>query len=1144
MKEIFISFILVAMFCLSNLYADSTYVEGTITNATWTKNNSPYCVIGDINVASLEIKPGVTILFLGNYKFDITGKITAIGTEQDSIIFTKVDSISGWQGLYFNEIAPGSEIELCKIEGSLNRGIHIHNSNPVIKKCRIKSNYVHSSSHGGHPYIYGGGIYSNTTLELENCIIEGNYSSAYNSYGGCTAEGGGIFIDGSLELINCEVKNNSAKSSAQWGQPYGRGGGILVNNGNLYIKNTIIAYNSCRTTGGGIYIRNGKCEIINSTIAYNNPHGIGTDSDSTVIINSILYFNNNENDQIAGTVKATYCDIQNGYEGEGNIQYNPVFKSPQELIIVDGSPCVDAGNPDPLYNDVYFPPSLGTVRNDMGAHGGPTPIGIEPASEITVISPNGGEIWGIGITDTILWSSSNVTGDIKIDIYNKKINSWSTINGNVPNTGSYIWTPDSTYISDSCLLKISSISNAAIFDQSDFKFCIGRKGDVNFDGVVNEIDIQMIVDIILLLIIPTPCEFWAADCNDNGDINSADIQCAINIFLENAHIIVISPNGGEVWSTYVPQTIVWDPSIVASKVRLEISIDAGNNWITITDSTENDSSYSWTPTPDFISENCRIKITSINSDSIYDQSDYDFTISSSTHFKYKTTDESYSIVIDAATLDSISLALGDEIGVFTPAGLCVGASIWTGTVPLDLAAWRDDPQTPDSIDGYQSGEKMYFRVWDSSSGTTDDYEATPTYSVGNGTFGYSFYSRISLLEAFTSITQTIVLYQGWNWISFYVEPSDLNVETIFSQTTHLEILVNRAGKFYIPGVINGIGDLNILEGYKLFVSEDDTVTVTGQRVPFETPIPLSLGWNFIAYLPQVPIPIEIALGSIVSKLEIVKQDDGKFYVPNVINSIRDMAPGEGYKLYVNEACTLVYSVGSLVMSIHDKMSFVNSADTTVHFKFKDNTGESYSIVIDEATINGQIIEINDEIGVFTSDSLCVGASVFTGSFPIGLTAWKDDSQTSEVDGYITGDTMCFRIWDASENIEHSAIASYMSGDSTFESSFYSHISLLQAVTTSVDISTIDIPSEYFLSQNYPNPFNMETNIIFALPNDQNVVVKIYNIQGQLITTLEEGFKKAGIHKVNWNASNESSGIYICRFQAGRYSKILKLLLLK
>ena len=48
----------------------------------------------------------------------------------------------------------------------------------------------------------------------------------------------------------------------------------------------------------------------------------------------------------------------------------------------------------------------------------------------------------------------------------------------------------------------------------------------------------------------------------------------------------------------------------------------------------------------------------------------------------------------------------------------------------------------------------------------------------------------------------------------------------------------------------------------------------------------------------------------------------------------------------------------------------------------------------------------------------------------------------------------------------------------------------------------------------------------------------------LYTTLDDGFKKAGTYKVNWNVSNESSGIYICRFQAGGYVKILKLLLIK
>lgn len=115
----------------------------------------------------------------------------------------------------------------------------------------------------------------------------------------------------------------------------------------------------------------------------------------------------------------------------------------------------------------------------------------------------------------------------------------------------------------------------------------------------------------------------------------------------------------------------------------------------------------------------------------------------------------------------------------------------------------------------------------------------------------------------------------------------------------------------------------------------------------------------------------------------------------------------------------------------------------VHFiTFAENTGDNYSIIIDAATINNNPIEIEDEIGVFTPDSLCVGASVWTGNTPLALVAWVDNSQTNVIDGYIKGDVMNFRIWDKSENKEFPTIANYSYGDSTFEGSLYSHIYLL------------------------------------------------------------------------------------------------------
>jgi hypothetical protein len=88
-------------------------------------------------------------------------------------------------------------------------------------------------------------------------------------------------------------------------------------------------------------------------------------------MNSIFYFNTDA--QISGNAIVTFSDVQGdwGAPGDSNINYHPVFFSPESLIIIPGSPCIDKGNLDPIYNDVCFPPSLGTERNDMGAHGGP-----------------------------------------------------------------------------------------------------------------------------------------------------------------------------------------------------------------------------------------------------------------------------------------------------------------------------------------------------------------------------------------------------------------------------------------------------------------------------------------------------------------------------------------------------------------------------------------------------------------------------------------------------------------------------------------------------------------------------------------------------------------------------------------------------
>lgn len=89
-----------------------------------------------------------------------------------------------------------------------------------------------------------------------------------------------------------------------------------------------------------------------------------------------------------------------------------------------------------------------------------------------------------------------------------------------------------------------------------------------------------------------------------------------------------------------------------------------------------------------------------------------------------------------------------------------------------------------------------------------------------------------------------------------------------------------------------------------------------------------------------------------------------------------------------------------------------------------------------------------------------------------------------------------------------------------------------------------VPKEYELFQNYPNPFNPSTTISYSLPKQSQVTLKVYDILGNEIETLDNEEKAAGTHKINFNASNLSSGLYFYKLEAENYVEGKKMILLK
>jgi hypothetical protein len=94
-----------------------------------------------------------------------------------------------------------------------------------------------------------------------------------------------------------------------------------------------------------------------------------------------------------------------------------------------------------------------------------------------------------------------------------------------------------------------------------------------------------------------------------------------------------------------------------------------------------------------------------------------------------------------------------------------------------------------------------------------------------------------------------------------------------------------------------------------------------------------------------------------------------------------------------------------------------------------------------------------------------------------------------------------------------------------------------------------LPAASGLGQNKPNPFNPSTEISFALDQPGNVRIEVFNIVGQRVATLFDGFREAGEYSVTWHSTDDagqkvSSGLYFYKMTTNKETITKKMLLLK
>ena len=109
--------------------------------------------------------------------------------------------------------------------------------------------------------------------------------------------------------------------------------------------------------------------------------------------------------------------------------------------------------------------------------------------------------------------------------------------------------------------------------------------------------------------------------------------------------------------------------------------------------------------------------------------------------------------------------------------------------------------------------------------------------------------------------------------------------------------------------------------------------------------------------------------------------------------------------------------------------------------------------------------------------------------------------------------------------------------------FIGHDSISGMITSGVGVED-DAPAAFSVAQNSPNPFNPTTTISFSLAEAGNVTVEVYNVAGQKVDTIVDGFMSTGSHSMVWDASDFSAGVYFYTVKSGGFSNTMKMTLLK
>ncbi|MBT7617210.1 MAG: choice-of-anchor D domain-containing protein, partial [Calditrichaeota bacterium] len=430
------------------------------------------------------------------------------------------------------------------------------------------------------------------------------------------------------------------------------------------------------------------------------------------------------------------------------------------------------------------------------------------------------------------------------------------------------------------------------------------------------------------------------------------------------------------------------------------------------------------------------------------------------HFEFVTTDNSMSVVVNEALLDGEPLAINDEVGVFTPGGLCAGSGFVTDR-GLGIAAWGADQQG--QVAGFQDGEVLTFVYFIHQI----DQEFLAIAEVIEGNLNWER-DELAIIEL-SGLTVPPDVFVEENEHDFGMVRVGRNSQWTFTVENRSEgdLLVSNVeidGEYYEVD----FQDMVVIEFQEshdftvTFTPEDEGEFNTTLRIVSNDPDEHILEISILAGA-EIILPPTIALSTDLIDFERISIEEVAELPLRITN--------EGDELLVIEAIDLARGVFAVDPDDEIEIPGGEFVDLTVSFEPEDvddyvsemvvrsndqengelvvtlwgsgfdpnqahyvweQTDSNLSILILAATLNGETLVENDEVGVFNEAGLCAGGGEVPANFPdepMGIAAFGAEQEMDN--GFTANEAISFQIWDFAADFEVDAEAQGVNGDVVF-----------------------------------------------------------------------------------------------------------------